>query len=913
VGTAYDIPTLSEAIAQGKLQPEPAEPNEWEAQWIFVGGTFTFDAQSGYSEYIMPDSKVFMGAGAQIRIENSAMPVKFVDSEIRGCDTLWHRIFVRNAALHLERVTVRDAFHAIELLDNAWFSSRASVYTDNYIGIFGGSLLGEVETSNYTQLAGFHVLASQFRGEEELLPALPGMTLWWNRSLAGIWMDKVQYVTIGGQSVFETGYTVFDNVYFGVFLRCTNALINWSQFVNINSAAPVANSGPSAIFASGALHGNYNLEVRGMGKQGDLMFDLCTNGVIADLYNLRFRNVHANRLRTGIYVHNAALRYVDIRNSTIIAHQYGILKGVFNIEQQLVQHWMVEDNTIIVRDFSNEYPTGQFNVANRCGISLATFQPAFKKSKLSISANEFNTEVYASAIRLHGGRNLIVEGNAIHLLDEGFSDWGVHAVSINESVYRNNTIIGNEIGQQRGVGVLFGQGNEYYCNSTNNLGTGFMFVSNCDNALFGANLMGETQVGLDLRQGGSNFTRIGVQPNRMNQWLANEEYFIAGARHYSSDELVADASRFDVHTMEGAYWPDPLVDPSGVWFDQFGTAGSDCQVPYPLTGDLNMDRLSPIDSLVMQGDTTYFTGDALWGLRYALLWKLTHNDSLRQSSLAIQDWYDHADQTAITTLLHAERLLTGDIPGLDSTEIAALIDRTDRYFSRLGRLGRLDSLLMDHPQPSWQAEKDSLLAIWSSDMVIDSLLGLETVTRSDSTATVVEDLLDAVVPSSEMEERWKAVLSLYLAFMLDSLEAWDSLDRALLLDIAGMCIGDGGPATPLARSMVQVFDSLHADDEILCMDEPEPIQTKLQVGGTQGLAIRFIPNPFTDMAILDGHCTEGRFVLYNLFGQPVYTREAQGGSCQMILTGMESLAAGIYYWSFQVKNGDYATGKVVRQ
>jgi hypothetical protein len=50
-----------------------------------------------------------------------------------------------------------------------------------------------------------------------------------------------------------------------------------------------------------------------------------------------------------------------------------------------------------------------------------------------------------------------------------------------------------------------------------------------------------------------------------------------------------------------------------------------------------------------------------------------------------------------------------------------------------------------------------------------------------------------------------------------------------------------------------------------------------------------------------------------LFGQPVYTREAQGGSCQMILTGMESLAAGIYYWSLQVKNGDYATGKVVRQ
>jgi hypothetical protein len=589
------------------------------------------------------------------------------------------------------------------------------------------------------------------------------------------------------------------------------------------------------------------------------------------------------------------------------------LKGVFNSEQQLLQQWTVLNNKIIVRDFSDEYPGGIFNVVNRCGISFGTFNPASKKSSLSISSNDIFTQVYASAIRLQGGRGLNVEDNLIYLQDPGLNDWGVHAVSVFESAYRYNTIIGDEIGQQRGFGILFGQGTEYYCNFTNNVGAGIVFVSNCDNVLFRSNMMGEAHVGLDLRQGGSNFTRIGVQANRMNQWLANEEYSIAGARHYSEVEYITSASRFDVHTMGGAYWPDPLVDPSGVWFDQFGTAGSDCQVPCPLTGDLNMDRLSPIDSLVMQGDTTYFTGDALWGLRYALLWKLTHNDSLRQSSLAIQDWYDHADQTAITTLLHAERLLTGDIPGLDSTEIAALIDRTDRYFSRLGRLGRLDSLLMDHPQPSWQAEKDSLLAIWSSDMVIDSLLGLETVTRSDSTATVVEDLLDAVVPSSEMEERWKAVLSLYLAFMLDSLEAWDSLDRALLLDIAGMCIGDGGPATPLARSMVQVFDSLHADDEILCMDEPEPIQTKLQVGGTQGLAIRFIPNPFTDMAILDGHCTEGRFVLYNLFGQPVYTREAQGGSCQMILTGMESLAAGIYYWSFQVKNGDYATGKVVRQ
>jgi hypothetical protein len=281
------------------------------------------DEQSGYSEYVMPDSKIFMGAGAQIRIEDSAMPVKFVDSEIRGCDTLWHRIFVRNAALHLERVTVRDAFHAIELLDNAWFSSRATVYKDNYIGIFGGSLLSEVETSNYTHLAGFHVLASQFRGENELLPSFPGMTLWWNRSLAGIWMEKVHYVTIGGQSVFETGYSVFENVFFGVFLRRTNALITWCQFVNINSTEPVVNSGPTAVLASGTLHGNYTLEVRGMGKEGDLMFDFCSIGVLADLYNLRFRNVNSDRFHTGVYVHNAALRYVDIRNSTIRAHRYG--------------------------------------------------------------------------------------------------------------------------------------------------------------------------------------------------------------------------------------------------------------------------------------------------------------------------------------------------------------------------------------------------------------------------------------------------------------------------------------------------------------------------------------------------------------------------------------------------------------
>jgi hypothetical protein len=32
VGTAYDIPTLFEAIAQGKMSSSPATPNEWEPQ-----------------------------------------------------------------------------------------------------------------------------------------------------------------------------------------------------------------------------------------------------------------------------------------------------------------------------------------------------------------------------------------------------------------------------------------------------------------------------------------------------------------------------------------------------------------------------------------------------------------------------------------------------------------------------------------------------------------------------------------------------------------------------------------------------------------------------------------------------------------------------------------------------------------
>ncbi|MCO6485289.1 MAG: right-handed parallel beta-helix repeat-containing protein [Saprospiraceae bacterium] len=529
----------------------------------------------------------------------------------------------------------------------------------------------------------------------------------------------------------------------------------------------------------------------------------------------------------------------------------------------------------------------------------------------TIRDNDITTEVKASGIFLSGSNGMDISGNTILLGDEGSEDRGFFAQSFHSGLLRYNTLRGSEIGSQIGVAVLFGQGSEYYCNATDSLGKGFVYIANCDNSYLGTNLIGNHLVGLDLLYGGGQFTRIGYQPNTMNQWLANEDYGVAGARHYSNDEFVTKSSQFDVHTTSNSYWPDPLIDPSTMWFHEAGSAGDDCQVPVPDEDWRSMNVLTSLDSLIISGDTTTYSGESLWSLRHSLCWKLYHNPGIRAASSWADDWFVHSDQDNLASLVMSEYLLSGGHSQIDSMDIENELDQINAYFSILHRLYDLDSLMSDDPQPGWITERDSLLNIWVGMNELDSLVWEELLARMDSSKAMASTILNGMSSSSLTEQRWQQVLELYLDFLESGSEAWDSLERVALVEIAEMCIGDGGPATPWARILVELFEPDFHDDIILCIEQSSLVQSN-GVNDGSTISPSLYPNPFVEFLTLDTDCISGQFILSNLLGQTVYHADIPESQCQVRLVGLGVLAAGIYHWKFKTHDGRHATGTVVR-
>lgn len=134
------MPKLSDAISLGLMAEEPGgmnntNPSSWDKQWIFVSGTFDFDNPGGYGIYTFNQSRIYMDAGAQMRILNSGRRVMFWGSEVQGCDEMWRRIGVMTGGeIEVYFTTVKHGVYAFELQVGSSSAFVHNKFHDNYIG-----------------------------------------------------------------------------------------------------------------------------------------------------------------------------------------------------------------------------------------------------------------------------------------------------------------------------------------------------------------------------------------------------------------------------------------------------------------------------------------------------------------------------------------------------------------------------------------------------------------------------------------------------------------------------------------------------------------------------------------------------------------------------------------------------------
>ncbi|MEZ5031369.1 MAG: right-handed parallel beta-helix repeat-containing protein [Saprospiraceae bacterium] len=849
---------------------------------LYINGKLVL--QNGDHLKVLANSNLIMGPGASIEIYSGAI-LEVDQSIITGCPNMWHRILVRsNGFLKLSNSSISQGHQAIELQDGARFEIVNNNFLDNYISIFSDYSFLPKKFGNPATVAG-----NDIEYDSGFLPTYPGQPVMVNnRAFAGIWLRDVSAMTIG----HAQSENHLSELTYGIIGDHANLTIVNTRFTDIDRYGYQPAS--AAVHAESQNGQQWFLKFTGMGKNSTPTMNRCRTGFFISTVNTDIQQCKATDLQSGIYVQRNAERFFRVSNNDIQAQR--CIRSSNNTSAPLIHNWKVANNRLEV-DLGSASLFGL--LPSREALSMQFTHVFTSKGKAGISDNHILLDGGVSdGYAGYANRGLLCEDNLTDIYTEdrarAYYDFGGSDVG---DQFVGNTIIDYTGGEDHyGFLSFSAMKNNYYCNQIDSTEYGIVFVGFNKDANLGSNFLGSHDVGLDLKAAGSQEANIGPQANTMNNWLSSTAYGTAAARHYSNLMEVTQLSKIEVHTTANPYWPDPLVDPSGTWFKQQGTAGNVCQVEAP-TDWPSKRTLTWADGRVLQDSLDAYSEEDVWLLRYSLVQKLESNPDLLSSDSTANNWYQHGDQDQLRTLYGIENRIWTEMAGMDTITIDDLLERTQHGQQVLGRIHAIDTIRSVQVDSLTLVERDSLLDVMADIQAVDLTLWSMVSSFRDSLREELIDELDSFTPEHAYESYLKDVYLVVLSIR-DSLGFRpDSASLVVLDSIAGLCIGIGGPAVGIARGVYLGYVDTLWDDEVLCSTQAQMNESSEGVPLARA-SIHVRPNPAKGVVFLTGVRSAGWFRMHDTSGRVVRNLQLNSLEGAEIAVDLTGLLPGLYYWTW---------------
>jgi hypothetical protein len=528
---------------------------------------------------------------------------------------------------------------------------------------------------------------------------------------------------------------------------------------------------------------------------------------------------------------------------------------------------------------------------------------------------KFNSICSFAAIKctIFGSENEHIEHNIINFrTSSGAKGLGIYlligrthgtTVSFNDINGKNYVTTDNSIGiLNNGVSGMDRDdinGLEFCSNSTDSLGSGFLFVGKCDQSHLIQNIIKEHNIGLRIEDNQGIPGSFGVQSRNLNEWhgsATNGTYPVDAAR-YTAKLAFLDLS---LYKYSDAAASSAILNPSLIsnnvlpltgWFKNENGSDETCGFQ-PIHG------LTGFDSLIVNSNILFenLEDPVKFYLEKNVIGRIMEDVDLTYDwNSYLVSMEDETEYQLAKIELELKRALPINVS--DNQEIDAILNDQK---STIGNIITYDAYNYAHVDSVTFTEAtrlDSITAILSRCQdKIESIRSITDDNRSRllSDLTDISDELNAVEPRAVYDEYYKEIDSLYLKKLIEG--TLNSSDYELINKIAHDD-EDSSFANVIAFELFNPCsdDEFPFNNAIHSSDSPVMSGLSIQNNGSQELKDQIeVFNNGGELLIKINDISGSTFNLYDLNGRRIFKQLLNVDPS--LIKFSENIPAGLYFW-----------------
>jgi hypothetical protein len=935
VGSAVNIPTISQAVAQGMLLPGVGSPNSVStAQTFTIAGTFNVDmnyqfgnGSSGVHSY------AWCAPGASVTV-NDYMKLTGYYLDFNACSQMWKGITVAGryiffnweGELVLDHCQINDALYGVQALNMSKLSLTNNQFRECFVGLYLPYHASSFPVPNVVltlPLAG-----NTFYSAGNMKAAYPGMVTapqqppvasipaTNRRTWAGINVDGWNSLAVGTTA---GGYAV------NSFIGTANGIVSDNTDLNIVSSSfdqhraygyNFNGKQGNGIFCSAQLmlqingqpaYAYWGIYQRGFGynQNGNCSVSMSNsdNGIVSSGMNLDVANNCFSVVGTGVTVSGAKYGAIRINSNNFITSNGAIA--------------LTNNDPVNITDISNN------NIVNSGGLIALNIQEqnnppvqyaTIHHNKVTMSGNNWvgiNLNGCTGVASLISSYNLynntvIMQNPASHLY--GISIGSSHVIDGFLNAVGGDTWVSpatqNSVFTGYPVAIAYNNSDgRFFCDSTFRLYNGIKLFGTCLNTTFWGSVMNTHTYGFYI-SGGTTLQAQGSSTSSNGiRWRGT----YTGGNAARNDN--GSGSNIYVQGTAAPYWPAAVgtVVPSSGWVLSSTGAPYLCGAVVYGAGFKKEGeaQLSEAEKSVLN-DELHFSN-----FETSLKWqneKVVFEKLKAAPELALQDndadlFYNIKRNTALGILsnLEGKKNLALQVAPSKRPEFTRLAAEKEALVTELINA---DNAISDKSSAqeldAWRSNKAAIqLKIDEVNKQLGTLRQVMDQARMQE-LTGIASANEHMSASLLIEKNQKLLNSIYLNTVAADKYTFTDEQLKDLKYLAGQCPLEGGEAVYRSRSLLSLVMDTFYDDYGLCAVAAKNVKKGSESAGTRGvdgLKLNTLPNPASSYLIIQSNIsTEENLsvVVYDNMGRSVLEQPISLGSKQTRIN-TQLLASGLYY------------------
>jgi hypothetical protein len=939
VGSAVNIPTISQAVAQAMLLPGTGGTNSTNTTQTFtIAGTFAIDMdyQFGSSSSIV-HSYAWCAPGASVNV-NDYKKLSGYYLDFNACSQMWRGITVAGryiffnweGELVLDHCQVNDALYGVQAMNMSKLSLTNNQFRECFVGIYLPDHSSSIPSSPSVVL-NLPLAGNVFYSAGNMKAAYPGMVTSSQqppvgtipatnrRTWAGINIEGWSSLAVG-----TTGGGYSGNSFTGI----ANGIVSTNSDLNVVSS--FFDQHRAYGYSFGAIQGNAiyctaplqlvignpasagkGLYQRGNGYNtnpyncnvsiSNSDFGIVATGMNVDVANNCFSAVGTGITVTGAkygtirvnsnnfstsngaisLVNNDPVNITDIGNNTILNSGGLIALGIQEQNNPPVQYTTVHNNIVIM---SGNTWVG-INISGCTGV-VSLF------SSVNVYSNTIVLQNPAS--HLHG-----MNFNNSHVIDAFLNSIGGDTWI---SPATQNSVF---TGYPASLALNSSDG-RFFCDSTFRLYNGIKLFGTCLNSDFFGNVMNTHTYGFYLTGGATLQAQGSATVSKGNKWRG----VYTGGNAARNDN--GSGSNIYVQGTAAPYWPAAVgtVVPSSGWVLSSTGAPYLCGAVVYGAGFGGFKKeeeqeLSDAERSVIKNEMRFndFETSLKWQNEKVVFEKLKAAPELMDGDDDAGVFYSAQRNTTLAALSNLE----GEKNNALQVDVAKRAD-----FSRLSaeretlvaELINADAVISDKSSAqeldAWRSNKAAIqLKIDEVNKQLGTLRQVMNQSRMQK-LTAAASANEQISADLLIEKNQKLLNSIYLNTVAADKYTFTDEQLKDLKYLAGQCPLEGGEAVYRSRSLLSLVMDTFYDDYGLCAVAAKNVKKGSESAGARGvdgLKLNTLPNPASSYLIIQSNIsTEENLsvVVYDNMGRSVLEQPISLGSKQTRIN-TQLLASGLYY------------------